>query len=74
MSALIDHIALLLRALPYLPELVYPVVALAALTNGIVAGRVWRRLRTHRPSPRHLPRLRSLTPTRACLRSSPCRR
>jgi len=58
MSDLIDHITLFLRALPYLPELVYPLVALAALINGIVAGRVRRRLSAHRRPPARLPRLR----------------
>ena len=55
MSELIDHIALLLRALPHLPELVYPLIALAALVNGMVAGRILRKLHVRRGPRRHRP-------------------
>lgn len=50
MSELIEHIALLLRAVPHMPELVFPLLALAALINGLIAGRLLRRLRRRRPT------------------------
>ncbi|MFO7920618.1 hypothetical protein DZD18_08545 [Rhodobacteraceae bacterium W635] len=76
MSVLIDHIALFLRALPHLPELVYPLIAFAALVNGMVAGRIWRNLQARRTGPaRRAPDIRSAPGDPSPrLRSSPCRR
>ena len=77
MSSPLDYIRILLRALPYLQEIVFPVAGMLALGAGIFAGRLMRRLRQRPAQPLGLRRffhqVRGRSRTMA-IRSSPFRR
>ncbi len=47
MSALLDHIALLLRAIRLMPELQALLLGLGAFLTGLACGRMARRFRLH---------------------------
>ena len=60
MTDLLDHIAIGLRALPHLPEIVFPLIGALALLNGMLAARVWRRLALRHPALRRFSLRRAL--------------